>query len=195
MKLGKNVFYVILLLLSIPSSKINSQIMECQNENKLYNNSGVHFNYNKLSKLILEENYKKVDTDTIMINGHVYFKKGLGLKAPEAAFFLAIIPGVLFHGMGHLYAGKPKDALVIFGISAGSVLGMVASYGTIYTGAGGIYFLFIGLFFATWAYDIIVSPIICIKENRSIMDDLTFYPYMDKDRFGNQLGFRLSYHF
>jgi hypothetical protein len=104
----------------------------------------------------------------------------LRLKDPRMAVFYSFIPGIVFHGAGHIYAGKIGTGLLLFGseIVGGGLLTIGAigvafsqdeygesawkpGYVLIATGT----FLFLG----SWFYDLIGSPLAVNKQNQILM--------------------------
>ncbi len=99
----------------------------------------------------------QVVSDTNLLSNNQSIKK---LKSPTLAFVIATVPGFAVHGAGHFYAGKKRDAVLLFA-------GELASFGLLYAGAGGLvassgesdkattlYFLGFSLFITTWIYDL-----------------------------------------
>jgi hypothetical protein len=106
--------------------------------------------------------------------------ESLKLKDPRMAVFYSFIPGIVFHGAGHIYAGKIGTGLLLFGseIVGGGLLTIGAigvafsqdeygesawkpGYVLIATGT----FLFLG----SWFYDLIGSPLAVNKQNQILM--------------------------
>lgn len=98
------------------------------------------------------------------------------------ALGIAFFPGVIIHGAGHFYAGKPKTgSLLLVGelvgvgcIAAGIVvisLGVFTKVGTLGAAdvteasglASGLMYVGSGLFLGTWVYDVVFAPISCLK--------------------------------
>ena len=139
------------------------------------------------------------DDDTLIVNGILYYKKGLGLKSPEIAFLLALFPGTLFRGSGHFYAGKKREAAILFGLS---IAGMGGWWWSASAGLGSEesaiipFIMSAALFFGTWGLDLIMAPTICYKENRRIIKDLSFSPFFKRDEFDHsRLGLQLTLQF
>ena len=91
-------------------------------------------------------------------------------KSVLVGALLAIFPGLLWHGLGHRYAGDVKKAEEIELMQAYSVLGMAAGTGLYFAGRSNDYlkgmevtgYTVGGLgalgFVGTWLYDIIYTP-------------------------------------
>jgi TM2 domain-containing membrane protein YozV len=128
--------------------------------------------YNNLkSKLV-----KNVTTD---VSSKTIHRK----KSPLIALGIAFFPGVIIHGAGYFYAGKPKTgSLLLVGelvgvgcIAAGIVvisLGVFTKVGTLGAAdvteessglASGLMYVGSGLFLGTWVYDVIFAPISCLR--------------------------------
>jgi hypothetical protein len=95
-----------------------------------------------------------------------------GPKDPSKAFLIALLPGSLVHGAGHFYAGKTTTGLLLLG---SELLGAAFVLGGTSTGWGrssptreGFAVALAGgtLFFGSWIYDMIKSPLIVQKQNR-----------------------------
>ena len=104
-------------------------------------------------------------------------------KSPLIALGIAFFPGVIIHGAGHFYAGKPKTgSLLLVGklvgvgcIAAGIVvisLGVFTKVGTLGAAdvteeasglASGLLYVGSGLFLGTWVYDVVFAPISCLR--------------------------------
>jgi TM2 domain-containing membrane protein YozV len=104
-------------------------------------------------------------------------------KSPLIALGIAFFPGIIVHGAGHFYAGKPKTgSLLLVGelvgvgcIAAGIVvisLGVFTKVGTLGAAdvteeasglASGLVYVGSGLFLGTWVYDIVFAPISCLR--------------------------------
>jgi hypothetical protein len=98
----------------------------------------------------------------------------LKLKDPYMALFYAVVPGLVLHGAGHVYAGRIPTAITLFGgelIGAGLVfLGGVSQIeGPNDQGENA---MFIGsvVFVGTWLYDFIGSPLAVSSHNRRMLD-------------------------
>jgi hypothetical protein len=98
-------------------------------------------------------------------------------KDPSKAFIYALVPGAVVHGAGHFYAGKTNTGLILLGSEMlGGVLmltGAVSGWG----GRGGngptaegfvVAFAGGALFFGSWIYDMIKSPLIVQRQNREL---------------------------
>jgi TM2 domain-containing membrane protein YozV len=104
-------------------------------------------------------------------------------KSPLIALGIAFFPGIIVHGVGHFYAGKPKTgSLLLIGelvgvgcIAAGIVvisLGVFTKVGTLGAAdimeelsglASGLMYVGSGLFLGTWIYDVVFAPISCLR--------------------------------
>jgi hypothetical protein len=98
----------------------------------------------------------------------------LKLKDPNMALFYAVIPGIVLHGSGHMYAGKTPTAIVLFGcelLGAGvAMMGALSQIdGPNETGQNTV---LIGslVFWGTWIYDLIGSPMAVNSQNRKLLD-------------------------
>jgi hypothetical protein len=101
--------------------------------------------------------------------------RSLKLKSPYMAIFFSVIPGVVFHGSGHVYAGRIPTGIMLFGseILGGYLmfLGALTGLESGQTSDNGDYGIMIGsfLFFGSWIYDVINSPIVVKKQNQEIL--------------------------
>ncbi len=137
--------------------------------------------------LVFTDQKKKIDIQT--------------KKSPFVAFGIAFIPGFFIHGLGHYYAGKPAVGTIlliagligagilligaIIAVAAGALVGPGVIL-TIFTGTPvgieeaaeaaktALAFLNIGgvLFFGSWIYDFIFSPIACVLRNRKMEEKI-----------------------
>jgi len=101
-------------------------------------------------------------------------------KSPILAFIIALFPGVIIHGSGHYYVGKPKtgtllltvELLSIAAVGAGMILvALGATLKAITLGKGDVSEIFspVGIlvyggtlgFIFSWIYDIIGAPLSC----------------------------------
>ena len=98
------------------------------------------------------------------------------LKDLNKAIMLAIFPGFFLHGAGHLYAGKPKTALLLFSVEIVGTLLMIR--GSVRETAGSkdkdespILDMLVGSFFylGSWFYDLIGSPLEVKKRNEELL--------------------------
>lgn len=98
----------------------------------------------------------------------------LKLKDPSLALFYAVIPGLVLHGSGHMYAGEVPTAIILFGcelVGAG-----VAIMGALSQIEGpsepGQTTVLIGsvVFWGTWIYDFVGSPMVVNKKNSTLLD-------------------------
>jgi TM2 domain-containing membrane protein YozV len=101
--------------------------------------------------------------------------KNLKLKDSNNALLYAIFPGCVIHGLGHLYAGKPKTGLLLFSTEAlGGILivrgSLIESGISKAKDEGGPIDELVGgfLFFGSWIYDIIASPLAIKKTNEQL---------------------------
>jgi hypothetical protein len=104
----------------------------------------------------------------------------LKLRNPNTALLLAIVPGFVTHGAGHLYAGKPLTALVLFGLGAvggrmlieGSAhLGFFKGFQSSGSETGYTIELLSGLalFMGSWIFDIVRGPQIIEERNERLL--------------------------
>jgi hypothetical protein len=99
----------------------------------------------------------------------------LGVRSPNKALLFAVFPGFIAHGSGHFYARKPLTGLVLLATEAGGI--MLWRQGGNFMGAshGGTdgelsqFLIGMGLFFGSWAYDLICAPHAINKENEKLM--------------------------
>ncbi|MGB2989752.1 MAG: hypothetical protein WBC98_07305, partial [Candidatus Zixiibacteriota bacterium] len=79
------------------------------------------------------------------------------------------------HGAGHFYAGKTGTGLVLLGSElAGATLilasvGMSWEHGSVTGEAFPVAFVGGALFFGSWIYDMVKSPLIVQKQNRELL--------------------------
>jgi len=94
------------------------------------------------------------------------------LKDPNKAIFYAFIPGIIVHGAGHFYAGERTTGFLLLG---SELVGATLILGGTSTGWGrssptreGFTVALIGgtLFFGSWIYDIVKSPLAVQKQNQ-----------------------------
>jgi hypothetical protein len=97
-------------------------------------------------------------------------------KEPFKVFIYALVPGAIVHGAGHFYAGKTSMGFVLLGseMVGGVIMFSVAISGlgeTKYTTAEGFVVAFAGgvLFFGSWIYDMIKSPLIVQQQNQELL--------------------------
>lgn len=125
--------------------------------------------------------------------------QSLKTKSPYMAIFYSVIPGVVIHGSGHIYAGKLSTGLLLFGsevvgvgvIFFGSLSGMDSGVPM----GGGDNAIFIGtaLFLCSWIYDIVESPVVVIKQNQKLLQGKNAQlKFQIKDR---DLKFAIVWHF
>lgn len=103
--------------------------------------------------------------------------KNLRLKDSNKALFYSIFPGFFLHGTGHLYAGKPRTALLLFTTEVFGVLLLVRAAGLENssnkekTAENSALVGVIGsmLFFGSWFYDLIGSPLEVKKRNEELL--------------------------
>jgi hypothetical protein len=107
-------------------------------------------------------------------SNRVVVLNSLKLKNPNMALFYAVIPGVVFHGSGHVYAGKIPTAITLFGcelLGAGvAMLGALSQIeGPNETGENTV---LIGsvIFWGTWIYDFVGSPLAVNSHNRKMLE-------------------------
>lgn len=99
----------------------------------------------------------------------------LKLKSPYTAVFYSVIPGAVFHGAGHVYAGKIGTGIALFGselVGLGLMsVGAIAEFGEEESGDKGGTAAFVGLvlFFGSWVYDLIESPAAVNKRNAELL--------------------------
>lgn len=154
--------------------------------NSLYGQESLCFyqrtSNNILSVLLYDKNNQKDTTNKTI-------KKTVSYKNPLIATGLAIIPGFVARGIGHLYAGRPKTALTIF----------IISYLGLYGAAGGHTLSFqttsFMVYLGSWFYDILVSPIHCMNDNNKKNKSISVTPYFKSELMGHQTGIRLLYQF
>ncbi len=97
------------------------------------------------------------------------------LKSPYIALFYSVIPGVVFHGSGHVYAGKIGTGIALFGVELLGLgfmsAGALAEFGEEESGDRGETVDFIGmvLFLGSWVYDLIESPAAVSKRNAKLL--------------------------
>jgi len=103
--------------------------------------------------------------------------KNLKLKDPNKALLYSIFPGFFLHGTGHLYARKPKTALLLFSTELFGALLLVratelenlsnkekTTEDPALLGITGSI-----LFFGSWFYDLIGSPLVIKKRNEELL--------------------------
>lgn len=123
---------------------------------------------------------------------------------PAKAAGLAIVPGFILRGAGHWYAQK---YLLSTGLFITAVIGFKLYFGANDNVGEGIpiseenkhYKLekYSGLILlcGTWAYDMIAAPIVCIRHNKRIKENLSIKPFFAKNQWGSRIGIQLSCNF
>jgi hypothetical protein len=99
-------------------------------------------------------------------------------KEPFKAFIYALGPGAIVHGAGHFYAGETSMGFVLLGSEmVGGVL-LLAGVASGWEGGGNqgptregfpIFFAGAALFFGSWIYDMIKSPLIVQQQNQELL--------------------------
>ncbi len=85
-------------------------------------------------------------------------------RTPAAALAIAIVPGAIVHGAGHLYAGDVRTARWLALSEAAGYAAMFTSHargadrGDDTHGGAIVYGVGAGLFFGSWLYDILAAP-------------------------------------
>jgi TM2 domain-containing membrane protein YozV len=108
--------------------------------------------------------------------------KSLKLKSPYMAIFYSFIPGIVFHGAGHIYAGKIGTGLLLFGSGiVGAGLFTIGSIDVVFsqmensspTWKPGYVLMATGsiMFIGSWFYDLIGSPLAVQKRNRELLQN------------------------
>ncbi len=98
------------------------------------------------------------------------------LKSPYMAVFYSVIPGTVLHGAGHVYAGKIGTGLALFGAELAGLglmsAGAIAGFGEEESSDRGETAGFVGLvlFFGSWVYDLIESPVAVNKRNARLLE-------------------------
>ncbi len=119
----------------------------------------------------MEDSIKVRRTDSI----HSERARTAKLKEPYKAFLYAVVPGVVVHGTGHFYAGKTTTGFLLLG---SELVGATLILGGTSTGWGrssptreGFTVALIGgtLFFGSWIYDMVKSPLIVQKQNQKLL--------------------------
>jgi hypothetical protein len=101
--------------------------------------------------------------------------RSLKLKSPYMAIFFSVIPGVVFHGSGHVYAGKIGTGLLLFGSEVLGTwcmfLGALSGLESGTNSDAGDNAIFIGtfLFIGSWVYDIFGAPVAVQKRNQKLL--------------------------
>jgi hypothetical protein len=98
----------------------------------------------------------------------------LKLKSPDRAVFYSLMPGIILHGSGHIYAGKTGTGIALFGAE-------LVGVGLMYVGAAEgieenlsgdegetLFFIGLPLFLGSWVYDLIKSPSVVKKQNAEL---------------------------
>lgn len=184
------VILVITFLLNFSRVSFGQQ---CNQSNKIKLNESIEINHNN-------ENSK---IDTSVEKDKIFSKKHIEYKNPKIAFFIACVPGFFVHGAGHLYTGHKnvfKIFLIeeIFWIGGTLFLAYTAPIGESSSSSSkesDFPILWMFLYLGPWAYDMIVSPIICRRDNEKKIKSLSINPYINKDLFGTQIGLKICYRF
>ncbi len=141
-----------------------------------------------------------IHTDTIYTSTKGDIKKN---KDPMAAFFWALFPGAIVHGLGHHYAGHTNafvgllclEGLAIVGIAASDVDFFAIDGPSIsdeQAFIGGVGFI---VLFGTWIYDIIAAPVLCMRDNQKRNRAISLKPYSRRDGDSRHVGIRLQCRF
>lgn len=135
--------------------------------------------------------------DSIHKHSAIYNKKEIKLKNPYVTTLLALIPGFFVGGVGHFYINRYKTGILLLMLKA---IPLADAFKQPTPTEGNISrdeetgnlmtFLFLG----TWFYDIIASPIHCVRDNRKKMKNISIQPYFKPNSHGNQIGLKLSYY-
>jgi hypothetical protein len=101
----------------------------------------------------------------------------LKLKSPYVAVFYSVFPGMVLHGAGHVYAGKTGTGVALFAVEFVGFMFMSAdavarSEKEEMPDDGRETAAFVGsvLFFGSWVYDLIESPVAVNKRNRALLE-------------------------
>jgi hypothetical protein len=94
------------------------------------------------------------------------------LKKPYMAVFFSVIPGLVFHGSGHIYADKTETAMALF-LAEMSGLGLISlgtrsGHGDSDDGETAAYFG-MALFLGSWVYDMLESPFAVKRQNEKLL--------------------------
>jgi hypothetical protein len=101
----------------------------------------------------------------------------LKLKSPYIAIFYSVIPGIVFHGSGHVYAGKIGTGLLLFSselVGIGCIfIGGMTGFESGTPSDAGDNAIFIGtfLFIGSWVYDIFGAPVAVQKRNQKLLQN------------------------
>jgi len=108
----------------------------------------------------------------------VHPSDSLKLKDPNMALLYAVIPGVVIHGSGHIYAGKTGTGAVLLGCGVvGGYIFFIGALGQGIPGESGelgkyedVLWAFGGvLFLGSWIYDLVGAPLAVESENRELL--------------------------
>lgn len=124
-------------------------------------------------------------------------------KNSYKAFALSIVPGILLHGFGHIYAEKTKTFKILLALEGLSLLIIPAGMslqGITSSDPGGREFavgLTYILFFGTWIYDVIGAPIQCTKYNSRKIEEyknkVSISPFLQNSTNNSVLiGFKID---
>lgn len=100
------------------------------------------------------------------------------LKDPNKAILYAFIPGIIVHGSGHFYVGKTKTGFLLLGAEvAGACIVVVSGLAGFAAAESGEHsteaelgaFGGLMLFVGSWAYDVLMSPIVVKKQNKELL--------------------------
>ena len=119
--------------------------------------------------------YTLTSTQIDSVNKGSSQSDSLRLKNPNTALLIAVVPGFVFHGSGHFYARKSLTGLALFATeSVGLVLWLQGS--NFMGGSSGgpdseraKFIIGMGLFFGSWAYDLIGAPLAVTRENEKLL--------------------------
>lgn len=150
-----------------------------------------------------QDSFCHAEIDTMPLHTDTTKIKAAEYLNPLTALVYANIPGIIIHGAGHWYARK---YLTCTGLFIMSVIGfklylwadesVVDEPGYPYRPPDKHYELKrksgLILWWGTWAYDLIVAPLICIDHNRKVKASLSFRPCLMKNRDRASAGIQLS---
>ena len=116
----------------------------------------------------------------------LHSSESLKLKSPAKARFLAIFPGIVFHGLGSYYAGEKGMGRFCFGCEIVGI-GLLALGTTIDDPDIAFLVNYPGgfLFLIPWIYDVDASPSTAKEHNKKILE---------KQKVGFKFGFNKECH-
>ena len=134
--------------------------------------------------------YKNI---VLFIYGTEIDPKEISLKNPAIAFMCAAVPGFIFRGAGHMYAGHKRTGYWLLAINTVALIELSA---VVSNGVGCIEgcpdrvesqietlgIIGLTVFLGTWAYDLIGAPYKCHRDNERKKGAIAVRPHIFQDQ-------------